>query len=361
MRYPCLDTPRYASFPPAGHVLFSRDRPGTSIGADFGVRGDAAAAAAAASSSTVVRDFRSSPLSGGLLLQLAASSLRDGADFVAFISPDPGARSSISPPPPPPPSLAGDPPHDRAGDPAPLFVADASPTAAARTPPRFVCALCQNALNSNGCKYRRPYTNLPAGRCASSHRVGAAPPPPPPQRSVKNDASEDHDEEYALAPLRSEHALGERLRERSVDGDTDRAACASGVEGDTPNPKRLFEPESRRGFAKPAEAFGAACDHFGGHDVAALAPDRVHVTTSVPVEERRAGGGNETSVELERSDELGRAGAARNIKKYLARGEARNRRARAPARAARSAPSTRRTPARSRGRARRTRTCATRR
>jgi hypothetical protein len=340
--------------------LFSRDRPGTSIGADFGVRGDAAAAAAAASSSTVVRDFRSSPLSGGLLLQLAASSLRDGADFVAFISPDPGARSSISPPPPPPPSLAGDPPHDRAGDPAPLFVADASPTAAARTPPRFVCALCQNALNSNGCKYRRPYTNLPAGRCASSHRVGAPPPPPPPQRSVKNDASEDHDEEYALAPLRSEHALGERLRERSVDGDTDRAACASGVEGDTPNPKRLFEPESRRGFAKPAEAFGAACDHFGGHDVAALAPDRVHVTTSVPVEERRAGGGNETSVELERSDELGRAGGKKYQKISRARRGA-HRRARAPARAARSAPSTRRTPARSRGRARRTRTCATRR
>jgi hypothetical protein len=64
--------------------------------------------------------------------------------------------------------LRGDPPRE--STPAPPPLPPPSPPAllpalaAARAPARLLSALCQNALNSNGCRYRRPYTKRPAGR-----------------------------------------------------------------------------------------------------------------------------------------------------------------------------------------------------
>lgn len=48
--------------------------------------------------------------------------------------------------------------------PAQAAPSPASALTAARAPARLVSALCQKALNSNGCRYRLPYTKRPAGR-----------------------------------------------------------------------------------------------------------------------------------------------------------------------------------------------------
>ena len=65
-------------------------------------------------------------------------------------------------------AAVGAPVNDRGGRGTRHATTTSSPASpgelAAGAPARFVCALFQKALNSNGCKYRLPYTNLPAGR-----------------------------------------------------------------------------------------------------------------------------------------------------------------------------------------------------
>ena len=189
----------------------------------------------------------------------------------------------------------------------------------ARAPALVLSALPQKALNSNGCRCFRPYTKRPAGRCCS--RVVTAAWYAASLASVPMECVED--------------APGERLRLRSVlAGELGRPerGSRSGVAG---APKEAcFERSSEethvwrvalggdapRRFARVLEASEASeaileatrlCSpgaQRGGQAVAALAPERVQVTSSVPSAAWPAATGDDSAV-VARTPRCARRGA----------------------------------------------------
>ena len=183
----------------------------------------------------------------------------------------------------------------------------------ARAPALVLSALPQKALNSNGCRCFRPYTKRPAGRCCS--RVVTAAWYAASLASVPVECVED--------------APGERLRLRSVlAGELGRPerGSRSGVAGApkeaSRGASRGFERSSEethvwhvalggdapRRFARVLEASEASeaileatrlCSpgaQRGGQAVAALAPERVQVTSSVPSAAWPAATGDDSAV-----------------------------------------------------------------
>jgi hypothetical protein len=194
-------TARGLSLPSPGHVLSSSLVVlfffGTAIGFDGAVcSAPAGVAGAVGGSWTVDRGEAPAVVTGDFLRQLEEASLREPMLEYFILSPEAAPMRGVT--------LndvsvfaAGEPLSDPALRPATSSLAPAQ--CAARAPGRLASALCQNALNSKGCRCRLPYTNRPAGRWLS----------------VTLDASE-----AAEPDERVEHAEGERERERSVVGET---------------------------------------------------------------------------------------------------------------------------------------------